>query len=159
MKPLCLRCIQYKWQHQALYWMFHDFSQVLHLCAINARKNPCWVAIQIKKCCFLIFISATLIIFKVEIANRRLFYSWDRSSSLFDTIICNYWMRIDKISGPIVLKLERMVYHVVCSMSWTLPIKAGNLLTISATIYIRTVSSLHLLFLLLNWFKLFLSCL
>ena len=73
------------------------------------------------------------------------------------TIICNYWMRIDKISVPIVQKLERMVYHVVCSMSWTPPIKAENLLTISAIIYTRTVSSLHLLFLLLNWFKLFFS--
>ena len=97
--------------------------------------------------------------FKVEIANRRLFYSRDRSTSLFGTIICNCWMRIDKTSAPIVLKLERMVYHVVCSMSWTPPIKPGNLLTILATIYIKTVSFLHLLFLLLNWFKLFLSCL
>ena len=97
--------------------------------------------------------------FKAEIANRCLFYSRDRSTGLFDTIICNFWMRIDKISGPIVLKLERMVYHVVCSMSWTPPIKPGNLLTILATIYIKTVSFLHLLFLLLNWFKLFLSCL
>ena len=135
MKPLWLRCIQHKWQHQALYWMFHDFSQVLHLWAKNARKNPCWVAMQIQKWFFFSF-QQLWWFFKAEIANRRLFYSRDRSTSLFDTIICNYWMRIDKISGPIVLKLERMVYHVVCSMSWTPPIKPGNLLTISATIYI-----------------------
>ena len=45
-----------------------------------------------------------------------------------------------KYLSPLFKKLELMVYHVVCSMSWTTPIKAGNLLTISATVFIRTIS-------------------
>ena len=141
-----VRCIQYKWQHQALYWMFHDFSQVLHLYAKNAHKNQCWVTMQIQKCCFLFSFQQLWWFFKVEIANRLLLYTRNSYKSLFDTIFSNYWMRIDKISGPIVRKLERMVYHVVCSMSWTPPIKPGNLLTILATIYVRTVSFLHRLY-------------
>ena len=136
---------------------FMIFSQVLHLCSKTACKNPCWVAIQIQKCFFSLFSFQELWwFFKAEIANRRLFYSrqvykpvWYYYLQLLNANWWNIWPHCSKTWA------HGVSYHVVCSMSWTPSIKPGNLLTILATIYIRTVSSLHLL----NWFKLFLSCL